>query len=222
MESAGQVRDLDIGEALAVGWRRFWPNILPMGLYALLVWAVNAVLNVPAENTLSAGNFVYSIFTFAVGQLIAIGWIAITLDIVDGRPVTAESVTSRFKLFFPYAVAAILFAIAVFVGFVAFLIPGFFVLVAFGFYGFHIIDTGEKDPIAALRASFELTRGNRWRIFGLGVILFLLNILGLIAFLIGVLFTSGISLIAIAHAYRQMVPSYGSVPPPPPEPGPSY
>ena len=50
--------------------------------------------------------------------------------------------------------------------------------------------------------SAEITKGNRWNLFALGLVLLLVNLVGLLLFVVGVLFTMGISLVTLAYVYR--------------------
>ncbi len=56
----------------------------------------------------------------------------------------------------------------------------------------------------AIDWSIAITRGNRWRVFGLIVVLSLINLVGLALAGIGVLFTMGITVLAFAHAYTTL------------------
>jgi uncharacterized membrane protein len=203
-------RSFDIGEAVAAGWRGFWPNILPMALFALIVFAVNGLLQVLQPDAGATGSFLLSVVGFVIAQLVAIGWIKIALDITDGRPISSEAITERFNLIGPYLIAAVLYALMVGVGLLLLIVPGIILGIVFAFYGFHIVDTGSRDAIGALRRSAELTRGARGRLFLLGLVLIGINVLGLLALVVGVLITSGISLLAIAHVYRRLAPAAGS------------
>jgi uncharacterized membrane protein len=49
-----------------------------------------------------------------------------------------------------------------------------------------------------------LTKGNRWKLFQLSLALLLLNILGLLALLVGLFVTIPVSFIAMVHAYRAL------------------
>lgn len=196
----------EIGEAIGEGWRRLWPNFLPMALYALIVWAVNLLIQALEQDAVGVGRFLMSLIAFVVGQLIAIGWIKIALDITDGRSIDAQAVLERFRLVLPYLVAAVLFALMVTVGLILLVVPGIIAILVFGFYGFHIVDTASTDPIGALRRSAEITRGQRGRLFLLGLALLGINILGLLVLIVGVIITSGISLLAVAHVYRRLAP----------------
>ncbi len=196
----------EIGEAISQGWRRLWPNVLPMAVYAVIVWLVNVLIQALERDAVGVGRFLASLTALVVGQLVSIGWIKIAIDITDGRPVEAQAVMERFRLIVPYFVAAVLYALMVTVGLVLLVVPGIIVAIFFAFYGFHIIDTGSADPIGALRRSAEITRGHRGRLFLLGLALLGINILGLLVLVVGVIFTSGISLLAVAHVYRKLEP----------------
>lgn len=197
----------DIGEAVSAGWQRFWPNILPMALFALIVWAVNGLFQLLQRDASAGGRFVLSLISFVLGQLIAIGWIKIALDITDGRPIDAQAVIDKFKLVVPYLIAALLYALMVGFGLILLIVPGVIVAIVFAFYGFHIVDTGSTDPIGALRRSADITRGHRWQLFLFGLLLIGLNLLGILLLIVGVLITSGISLLAIAYVYRRLSPA---------------
>ncbi|HEX6337631.1 MAG TPA: hypothetical protein VFZ85_11795 [Jiangellaceae bacterium] len=197
----------DIGEAVSAGWQRFWPNILPMALFALIVWAVNGLFQLLQRDASAGGRFVLSLISFVLGQLIAIGWIKIALDITDGRPINAQAVIDKFKLVVPYLIAALLYALMVGIGLILLIVPGVIAAIVFAFYGFHIVDTGSTDPIGALRRSADITRGHRWQLFLFGLLLIGLNLLGILLLIVGVLITSGISLLAIAYVYRRLSPA---------------
>lgn len=198
-------RRFEIGQALGAGWRSFWPNILPMALFAVIVWAVNALIQLAQNDANWFVGFLLGVAGFIVGQLVAIGWIKLALDITDGRPVSAEAIVDRFRLVVPYLIAAVLFSLMVGIGLILLIVPGVILFIVFAFYGFHIVDTGEKNPIEALRRSAELTRGHRWHLFLFGLVLIGINILGLLVLIVGVLISSGISLLAVAHVYRRLV-----------------
>src|SRR5690606_24140896 len=89
------------------------------------------------------------------------------------------------------------------VGLVLLIVPGVILAVVYAFYGFVIVDRGEP-VLAALQRSAELTRGHRGELFLFGVVLLGLNLLGALAFGIGLLITSPVSLIAAGYVYRRL------------------
>jgi len=211
----------DIADAFGVGWRTFVANVVPMALYALAVFAVSVIVNlILGQPTGFFASLFSTILMFVIGQLMAIGWLRIALDAIDGRPVSADRIRESFGVLVPYLIGAIIFGIAVSIGMVLLIVPGIIVILVFGFYGWIIVDGVRKDAIEALRRSAEITRGERLHLFVFGILLMLFNILGLIVLVVGVLVTSAISVLAVAHVYRQLEASAAGARRPAPEEAP--
>jgi hypothetical protein len=82
-----------------------------------------------------------------------------------------ESIGRGLKRFFPLIGAGILMALGVFFGFVLLIIPGFLLFTRW--YVFASVCVVEKQgPFGSLKRSAELTKGNRWKLFGIWLILF--------------------------------------------------
>jgi hypothetical protein len=79
------------------------------------------------------------------------------------------------------------------------------------FSGFLVIDRG-LGPIQALKESHRITRGYKWPLFLLCLLLVLINVAGLLALIVGLLVSAPVSLLALTHAYRVL--SGGAVPRP--------
>jgi hypothetical protein len=79
------------------------------------------------------------------------------------------------------------------------------------FSGFLVIDRG-LGPIQALKESHRITRGYKWPLFVLCLLLVLINVAGLLALIVGIFVSAPVSLLALTHAYRVL--SGGAVPRP--------
>ena len=88
------------------------------------------------------------------------------------------------------------------VGTLLLIVPGIIFGLMFMFYGYVMIEKG-LGPIDALKESKRLTDGVRWKLFLFSLLVIGLNLLGVLALLIGVLVTMTITFIALAHLYRQ-------------------
>lgn len=196
----------DIADALGVGWRTFVANLVPMAAYALVVLVVSIVVNLLiGEPSGLITSLIGTIVMFVIGQLMAIGWLRIGLDAVDGRAITVDRIRESFGVLVPYAIAAIVFGIAVTIGMVLLIVPGIIVIVVFGFYGWLLVDGVATEPLDAFRRSADITRGERLHLFVFGIVLIVLNLVGLLVFVVGVLVTSAVSILAVSHVYRQLV-----------------
>jgi uncharacterized membrane protein len=192
-----------IGDAISYGWRGFWKNIGPLIVIAIVVFAINIVFSLiaaPIDNVVL--RTIIQIIGWIIGLLISLGWIRVALKITAGeKPEIAN--LFEFEGFPVYIGASIVFGIAASIGLVLCIIPGIIVYLIWGFYGFVIADRGESTGFGeAFSRSAEITKGNRWNLLGFGIVLLLINFVGLLLCGIGVLFTSGISLVAAGYVYR--------------------
>jgi hypothetical protein len=73
--------------------------------------------------------------------------------------------------------------------------------IRFSMVRFAILD-GE-EVVESLKRSTAMTQGHMWRILAFLVVIVLVNMLGAIAFLVGLLVTIPLTLIAYAHVYQK-------------------
>jgi uncharacterized membrane protein len=201
--AAARAAPFTVGEAISFGWDRFKANFGPLAIVALVVWGVEFVLNLLIRPDTGSALFVTQMLYFVLASIIAMGWITISLEVVDGRTVEVSDVWKHIDKLGPYILAAVLFGVMFTIGLVLLIIPGILVAVTFAFYGFCILDRN-LGAIEGLKRSAEITRGYRGQLFLFGLALIGLNLLGLLLLIIGVLVTSGISLIAAGYVYRKL------------------
>ena len=89
------------------------------------------------------------------------------------------------------------------------LVLGVIVSLMFIFSGFLVIDRG-LGPIEALQESHRITRGYKWSLFGLSLLLLLITLAGLLAFIVGIFVSAPVALLALTHAYRVLSSEAGA------------
>ena len=190
-----------IGEALGYGWKGFWKNLGPLVIVGLAVIGIQLVFSAVSYQVDSA--FLRAVVSF-VGSVISItivlGWIRVGLAITRAEPIELSSVFV-FDGWLRYVIASILFNLGVFIGVLLLVVPGIIFATVFGFYGWLIVDkdAGVGDSFSR---SAEITKGNRWNLFAFSIVLLLMNIVGLLLLVVGVIFTAAISLVSLAYVYR--------------------
>jgi uncharacterized membrane protein len=92
----------------------------------------------------------------------------------------------------------------VFFGFVLCIIPGVILAIMWQFSGYVIVENPSTGPVDALRRSAEITRGNRWQLLALGIVLIGINLVGLVACGVGLIFTYGITVVTLGYAYKTL------------------
>ncbi|MCP4781728.1 MAG: DUF975 family protein [Hyphomicrobium sp.] len=110
--------------------------------------------------------------------------------------------------FWHYLGAQFLAAIIIFVGLLLLIVPGFIAALGLLFVPYAVIDRA-AGPINALKESWLITNGNKWQLFLFGLVLIGLNLLGLLALVVGLLVTAPITWLAVTHAYRILASQAG-------------
>jgi uncharacterized membrane protein len=194
-----------MGDAISYGWGAYWKNVGPMVVIAIVVFAIQAVFGLLAQSMDGVGGqFVIRFIGSLVSLLITLGWLRVSLEITNG---VSPELGDVFKAsgYGTFIIASILFYIGLVIGLILLIVPGIIFAVVFGFYGFVIAQRPEGTGVMeSLQASADITRGHRWQLFGLAIVLLLINIVGLLLCFVGVIFTSGITLIAWAYTYRTL------------------
>ena len=198
---------LQLGQALGRGARR---ALSVSGIVALVLTICYQVVFVGSFNTIVVNQLPPSVQPGAVGTIgftlplstevaAALGGAALLLGVgvflVTARLLTrdlsklsslpGDLFTRRIgRAFLSALVVSVILAVAIPIGFALLFIPGLFLTVSlqFALFAVAVEDTG---PVDALRRSWELASGNRWRLLAL-VILF--GVLGGIGGAVGSLF----------------------------------
>lgn len=199
----GSAGDFGIGEAIRYGWRGLLRNLAPLAGIGLVVLVVNIVVNVITESVnTTAGRFGAFLLSTIVSLLVGMGWIRVALTVVDGGRPHVEQLIRTDQLL-PYAITSLLFGAAVLVGLVLFVIPGIYVAARWGFATYAVIDEG-LGVGAAFERSSSITEGRRLKLVLFALAILALNLVGLLAFVVGVILTAGVSLVAVAYVYRRL------------------
>jgi uncharacterized membrane protein len=199
---------LSVKECLTFGWNTFkarpWFFVGTFALYAVVQILLSIV-----QKTLP--GFVSFLLSMISSTLLYIGLITIYLKAHVDPKSPQFSDFWRPELFWKYLAASILLAVIVIVGLILLIVPGIFFALAFAFTGYLVVDKN-MNPVAALKESARLTKGNRWKLLLLGVILVVLTILGAIPLFLGLLVIGPVSMLAGIHAYRVLEKAAGPVP----------
>lgn len=193
-----------VGDSLAYGWREvtgrlgFWLGVM----LAFAAAAIGPDLLATAFGAVGRPlGLVISLFGILLHALVQVGLIDLGLRAVDGRELRVGLLFGRTDVLLRYFVASILFGLAVVLGLLFLVIPGLIVFVLFFFYG-HEIASEDAGLGAAFERSIDLTKGRRLEFLLLLALLWMINVLGALALVVGLLVTIPVSAVAVAHAYR--------------------
>lgn len=102
-----------------------------------------------------------------------------------------------------YVGASILYGLMVLAGCLFFIVPGIYLAVKYGFYGYLIADK-RLGAFDALKMSGQLTEGMKWPIIGFGFASLGVLLLGMLAFGVGLFIAIPVIAIAFVFVYRSL------------------
>ncbi|MHB1420509.1 MAG: hypothetical protein ACYCX4_13155 [Bacillota bacterium] len=164
------MKSFSIGKALRFGWesieKNFW---LFLGL-SVIIYALAYPLNMVVESDSWWLILISILLYFVLTTIVGIGMLRISLRLVDGQHVSFRDFSCSLPVFFRYIITSLLSAIIILLGMVLLIIPGIYFGIKYSFSLYFVIDRGLR-PVAALKESSRITRGVKWRIFALGLLI---------------------------------------------------
>jgi len=192
---------VDIGAALAYGWKKFVQYLGQIVIIVLIIVAVNIVFQVVGTAVSGDGvtgtlfSLFFSIAGIFVSYLLIAGVIRAALAVTRGEEPDPGLLFKTDHLG-SYIVASLLVSLGIFVGLFALCIGALIVAFFTFFYGFFVIDRGDA-PVEAIKNSVGLVRNNLGGVLGFVIVATVLNIItcGL---------AYGVTYIAGAYVYRTL------------------
>lgn len=204
------MNQFSLGEAFKQGWeltKKHFGFLIGVLVFTFLISLIlQLVLSTltKQENIINVLLFfVVYIVTIVVGGVLTMGTIKIFLALVDKKPTSFADLFSCLNLFWQYLGASILYGLIVLGGMILFIIPGIRWAVKYQFCLNFIVEKG-VGPINALKMSGAVTRGYKWQLFFLGILLMLVNFIGLLVIVIGLFVTVPLSIMTYYVAYRML------------------
>jgi len=173
-----------IGAVIGRGFSILFRNIVPFGLLALIVYSPYIVLIALGLDSSTgfeedsglfiaialAAGFGYMLLYFLLNAAVVYGTVQ---DLRGGKATLGACLGRGLSTIFPVIGAGVLVWLVTALGAIVFVIPGIIAMVML-WVAIPVAVTERKGPVESLSRSSELTKGNRWGIFG---IIFLVGIL---------------------------------------------
>ncbi len=202
------MKTFSIGQALSFGWNSVKNNFfffagLQLASVCIVLSFILLQLFIPKDQGII--KILIYLIERIVDMGLTLGIIHIMIKTVDGKKTAFSELFSQFKagLLLNYIGASIAYGLGAVVGFILLVIPGIIVLIRYGFYSYALVDKG-VNGLDVLKISWSITKGNTIKLFLFGVVTLLINILGMLALVIGLLVTAPLSLLATAYVYRKL------------------
>lgn len=213
---------LTIADSLSQGWQKTKANlsilissVLVLALISIVFSTVRNILgNTVKTGDLSEPNLsllvffsIVSLVIFvvetAVQNLTSIGFTKIQLNILDNKKPKVSDLFKAHGLFWQYLATSILVGLIVLGGLLLLIVPGIIWLLKYQFAMPLVVDK-KLDITEAIRTSGEMTKGHKGWLFGLAIVLMLVNIVGALLLLVGLLVTVPLTAMTYIYVYRQL------------------
>ena len=168
----------------------------------IVIYAVLGILQVGVgKNPLLI--ILAALLRIIVSFIVSMGLIKISILFVDKKKPEISDLFYT-KSILNFILVSIVRGFIVLIGYILLIIPGIILSIKFQFAEYLVVDKN-MDVVEALNKSWEMTKGIKWNLFIFGILLFLINVVGFIALLIGLFITVPLSMVATAFVYRKLL-----------------
>jgi len=200
------MQTFSIRKAFKAGWELFKNNktVLIVSTFIMMVAGSFSSSHERAFRVVEFSSILIAVAIWIVVVILKIGWTKLLLKLLDGEVTSVKEMIQHSNLFWKYLGTNLLYALMVSVGFVLLIIPGFYLMLKYGFAPIIIID--EHVSIrGAFKKSAEITQGVKWKLLGLIIVVALANILGACIFFVGLFVSIPVSSLAYLSVYRKLI-----------------
>lgn len=157
---------------------------------------------VEAYTAMFTGTFIATgLISIVVTYAIYAGMTKMAINGYNGEKVDTNAFKMPAGTYVKFVVGQLAFGILAWVGFLLCVIPGIIVMVRFVFAPIILIDEPETDIIEAFKKSWNMTSGNFWTLFGLGLMGILIYLVGIVCCCVGAFFSAVIMMFMEIIAY---------------------
>lgn len=213
MEKNIPKKDFDIEKALKFGWNtmktNFWFffGIIWIAFVITLIPNLSIQLIIRLSHITTGGVIaiiVICIVAIVIGAIVQMGYINIGLIYCDGKKAKFRDFFTSYPLLMKYIIGSFLYGLIMMVGFILLIVPGIIWGIKFQFFGYFIVEQ-KCGPVEALKRSSATTKDVRWKLLLFGFVLYCVNLLGVIALIIGIFATTPTTLVAYTYVYRELL-----------------
>lgn len=217
--------NLQVGYLFGRGWETFKTNI-GMSILIMLVFGFLTNLGGGYGSDRSTFQNLLGLVSFLIAPALTAGYNIAFLKMVRGEDVQFGMLFSGFSKFGRAFGVYYLMVISVVLGMVLLIVPG--IIIGLGLIpAMYLVLDDDRGVIDTLKRAWEMTNGEKGKLFVVMLALLGFNILGVLALVVGVVVTITISGLIIAAAYDELAgesqtgTTFGQAPPSEPGPPPA-
>ncbi len=192
-----------IEESLRFGWQKTKENSLVLFEVVLTLFAlevVSAIIKSSLHGT--ALGALASLVVGVVGIVLGTGLLLITLKVARGEPVEYKQIVPPVEVVWSVFLASLLLGVLVFAGLILLIIPGIYFALRFSMVRYAVLDGA--GVMESFEKSTKMTDGLKWQLLGFFAVVIVINIIGAILLMVGLLVTIPVTMIAMGQVYLKL------------------
>ncbi len=190
---------LNVQDYIKQGWEMFKEHVGEFIGFTLILFVASAL----SSKLAFAGSLLIS----AVVASLSAGYSIAAFRLLSGQQFGFADFFKGFNYFLPLFLASLAGSFLVGIGFFLLIFPGVYLAVAYMFTTFFILDY-KMEFWQAMETSRKIITKNWFAFFGFAFALFAINLLGILAFGIGLLVSIPVTTCAAAIAYKDIIGLY--------------
>lgn len=196
--------ELSLNKAIQAGWdatSKYVGFYITLVLLLVLFNLVPSVIDGVFVNDAWFVPVIHGSFIILIA-VITLGMIRTSLKHVDRREPTVLELF-HLHLFARYVFTATLYLVLFIGGLILLVVPGIYWGLKYQFATYLVIDKRLKIA-EAFEQSAKMVRGHEWDLFAYWLVMFLLNLIGLLFFTVGLVITLPVTIVGYSYLYRQL------------------
>jgi len=193
-------------DSIRFGWETFkkrgWFFVLVTVLVGVVTGVISGITSSLGHDGGTAQT-VGNVLNFVLSTFVGMGVTAFFLKAHDSLETAQSGDLWHPQPFWLYLATRLLVGVVVVVGLILLIVPGVIFGLMFMFASYIVIDKG-LGPVEAMKESKRITDGHKWDLLGFAILLLLINILGAICLLVGLLVSIPVTSLSVVHAYRTL------------------
>jgi hypothetical protein len=186
---------LPLGEYLKTGWGLFMQYPVGFSGFCLLTLFIQVALRVVP--------YIGPVAAFAVTSPLFLGNFIVCAKLLQGQPVSFRDFFAGFQYFLPLLLLSLVAGLFIAIGMVLLIIPGIYLAVAYMFASYLVVDR-RMDFWPAMELSRHTVNPRWFGYFAFMLLVFVLNLGGVIALGVGLLVTIPLSFCMVTAAYADL------------------
>ncbi len=190
-----------IGDIFKASWETTKNNIWFLVSSSFIYFVIYMLLNREGNNP---SSFLLSIAGGIVSILFSLGMYRIGFKIKEGKTPEYSDFKTEPHTFFTALWASVITGFFTFLGFILLIIPGFIVMTRLSMTTLLILDKNLSGR-QAVKESWRLTKGYSWKIFGFLIISFILIVISILPFGLGLILSVPYVYLTAVELYKKIM-----------------